>query len=67
MAQAVKLTVNGRSHELTVDDPDMLPDQAQLHDYLRARPALARKEEVRVGDVDAAMADAARTVAATYE
>lgn len=23
MAQAVKLTVNGRSHQLTVDDPDM--------------------------------------------
>ncbi len=44
-----------------------LPEQAGLHDYLRTSPALARKEEAKTGDLDAAMAGAAKTVTATYE
>ena len=46
---------------------DPLPDQAHLYDYLRTSPALARKEEVKRGDLAASLAGAARIVSATYE
>jgi CO/xanthine dehydrogenase Mo-binding subunit len=44
-----------------------LPDQAQLYDYLRTAPALTRREEVKIGDVAAAHAGAAKIITATYE
>jgi CO/xanthine dehydrogenase Mo-binding subunit len=44
-----------------------LPDQAQLYDYLRTAPALTRREEVKIGDVAAAHAAAAKTITAIYE
>jgi CO/xanthine dehydrogenase Mo-binding subunit len=44
-----------------------LPDQADLYDHLRTAPALIRKEELKRGDVAAAIASAAKTIKATYE
>ncbi len=44
-----------------------LPDQAQLYDYLRSSPAVARTEVVKTGDVAQAMDGAAKTISASYE
>ena len=44
-----------------------LPDQAQLHDYLRSAPALAHKDEFVKGDIRTGLSDAAKTVSAIYE
>jgi CO/xanthine dehydrogenase Mo-binding subunit len=59
-AQALKVT-------WTQPSAPPLPDQAQLYDYLRTAPALLRKDEVKIGDVAAAHAGAAKTITATYE
>ena len=58
-ADALKVTWSASAHPL--------PEQSQLHEYLRTTPALARKEELVVGDVPAAMAGAAKTIDASYE
>lgn len=44
-----------------------LPDKAGLYDYLRTSPATARREEVKRGDVPAALRGAAQVVSAAYE
>ena len=58
-ADALKVTWSAASNPL--------PEQSQLYDYLRTSPALARKEEVKAGDVSAAFASAAKTIEAVYE
>ncbi|MGZ5165020.1 MAG: xanthine dehydrogenase family protein molybdopterin-binding subunit, partial [Burkholderiales bacterium] len=43
------------------------PDQKDIYEHIRKAPVTKRNQEVNVGDVDAAFADAAKIVEATYE
>jgi nicotinate dehydrogenase subunit B len=43
------------------------PEQSELFDHIRAAPILTRKDEVKKGDVDAAITGAARQLSAEYE
>ena len=43
------------------------PAQKDLYTHIRGAPSMKRDEEVKVGDVDAAFAGAAKVVEATYE
>jgi nicotinate dehydrogenase subunit B len=43
------------------------PDQQDIYEHIRKAPVTKRNQEVNVGDVDAAFADAAKIVEATYE
>ena len=43
------------------------PDQAALYDHIRAAPVIGHKDEMKQGDVTAAIAGAAKTLSAEYE
>ena len=43
------------------------PEQSQLYNHIRSAPVLTRKDEVKTGDVTAAIAGAARQFSAEYE
>jgi CO/xanthine dehydrogenase Mo-binding subunit len=49
------------------DAKPAFPDQREIYNHIRAGKSMKRDEEKIVGDVDAAFADAAKVVEATYE
>jgi CO/xanthine dehydrogenase Mo-binding subunit len=52
--------------KVTWDEGDPEPEQTNLYDYIRNLPVAKQEEVARVGDVDAALSGAAKTLKATY-